>query len=71
MRNRWGLTNSVAAAGQTAIPIKIAMVVFKAALTVGTVCVVSTVPAVTAVTCGPVQLTIKVALAALSVTVAG
>lgn len=66
-----GRTHSAAATGQTAAPIEGAVVVVKAAFAVGTVCVVSAVPAVTPLTGGPVQLAIKVTLAALAVTVAG
>lgn len=65
------LTDSVATTGQTTVAIPVLIVVVKTALTVWTVRVVGTVSAVTTVTRGPVQLSIKVTLATLPVTVAG
>ena len=65
------LTHWVAAAREAAAAAPLSVVVVEAALAVGPIRVVSTVPAVATVPGGPVQLGVEVTSGALPVTVTG
>lgn len=62
-------TNRVAAAGKTALPRRISVVVVQASLTVRPICIVGTVAAVTSMSSGTIQLGVEVTFRALSVTI--